>query len=155
MTDFVRAARNELASYTDIKNLVGSGEGFDTWIFREDKYVSLEGTGEALIVLSQNGGWAAPNAHNTAKFPRLQVEIFVDPARDSDLQPVLTTPHERARELVTLVDAVFHIPEGGEIEWDNELRVLGSKKQSEEEITFVPDGDKMVRALVYYEVSLG
>lgn len=157
--DLVTAVRRQLALETSVTSLLGSDSTYSTWIFRWRPYVSVEGTESAAVVLAQRGGWTAPNQHNTMEFPRLQVEIFVDPPRDGAGHPQhATAAEEGAYTIWRALDAVLHRPQGGAIEWgdhNGKLRVLGSHRLGELDVVDVPEGDGMVRGLVSYGVNLG
>lgn len=156
--DLTIAARRELAATNSVTTLLGSSPEWDTWIWRWRPYVSIEGTGECGVVLSVRGGWASPNRHNTAQFPRLQVEVYADVDRNTALNPSTRTAQEKAQEVCEAIDKVFHIPQGGEVKWGNgtdDLRIVGSLRLNEPDIVDVPDGDGMVRATVNYGVNLG
>lgn len=152
-TDLTTAARRILAEYTPLTSLLGASDSWDTWIFRWRPYVTLKASGSAAIVLSERGGWATPNRHNTARFPRLQVEVYVDVPREEG-SPVSRIAEERALEICRAVDEVLHVPDGAAMDWAD-LRVIGSTRQSEPQVDLVPDADGLVRALAYYEICLG
>jgi len=158
-TDLTIAARRELKGVNAVTSLLGSSAEWDTWIWRWRPYVSIEGTGSAGIVLSIRGGWTSPNQHNTAQFPRLQVEVYADVDRDPSLNPLSRTAEEKALAICQVVDAVFHIPQGGVLMWGNgdanDLRIVGSLRLTEPDVVEVPEGDGMVRATVSYGVNLG
>lgn len=151
--DLTTAARRVLADHEPLTSLLGSSDSWDTWIFRWRPYVTLKASGAAAIVLSERGGWATPNRHNTARFPRLQVEVYVDLPREEGT-PVSRVAEERALEICRALDEVLHVPDGRTMEWGG-LRVLGSTRQQEPQMDAVPDADGLVRVLVYYEVNLG
>src|SRR4051794_7454857 len=94
MANLVVASRRMLALQTDLTDLLGPGTLVSTyavWIFQWKPFISVEGTGQASIVLSQRGGWATPNETNTMAFPVLQCEVFVDPQRTVTKDPVSAT----------------------------------------------------------------
>ena len=87
-TSLAQGAREHLVQYAPLRVLLGSGKGFPTWIFRgqddlSKPYVNMEGTGQAALLLRQDGGWTTPNRHNTMSFPRRVVERYIDPERDA------------------------------------------------------------------------
>jgi hypothetical protein len=119
----------------------------------------MEGTGKACVVLSQRGGWATANRHNTEQFPVLQVEVYSDPTRDANRNPSDDyTPEERAYEVYRAIDAVLHRPDGFDEDWGDAmgtLRITGSLRAGEPDITDVPEGDGLIRLLVRYEMKVG
>lgn len=162
--DLIRAARRKIVANPDVVALLGSDATWaDGWVWQWKTYREIEGTQAASIVVSERSGWAAPNRHNTARFPRLQVEIYVDPIRDPNQFPNGNTPptaHERAKAIWDQVDRIFHVPASQDMWWgadppDPGVRVVASIRASEPEIVDVPDGDGAVRLTALYEVSLG
>jgi hypothetical protein len=161
MPDLVTAARRELASHSDLTDLLGSDATYSTWIFRWRPYVIVEGTSSAAIVLSRRAAHAAPNTHNTMRFPRLQVEIFADELRNAAGNPTRAARAEDYCESVfDVMDKYLHRPDAKGFYWGAEgddpgLRILSSWRLDELDVVDVPDGDGMVRGLVSYGVTLG
>lgn len=171
MTDLVVAARRMLAEKTDVRDLLGPGatspdvEGkrvFDLWLFQWRLYISMEGTGETAIVLSQRNGWTAPNPHNTMAFPTLQLEIYSDPRRDLGNPKTATGAEQKGLALVPVLDRYLHLVQRidgpwswGGTETDEPVRVLGSQRLAEPEVMEVPSGDGLIRVLLRYGLSLG
>lgn len=158
-TDLVRATWQHLQADDPLMALLGSSTDWPYWLFRWKAYISLEGTSESMIVVSQNGSWATANPHNTMRFPKLQVEIFTDPERNTLKNPTGRTTEVRALEVYEALDPLLHMPYGGEVTWGADtvaVRILGSKRTfGEPEILPVPEGDGMIRVRQMYEVSLG
>lgn len=155
--DLVTATRRELAAHSSVTALLGSDARFSTWIFRWRPYVSIEGTGEASIVVSSRAGWSTANRHNTAKFPRLQIEIYADLARNNDLNPAGRTAEDLARQVFEAVDKVLHRVDSNNIQWgntDGKLRIHSSVRSQEPTVEDVPNGDGLVRSLVFYDVAI-
>lgn len=85
MTKLSLGARNLLAQDPDLTALLGRSKSWDTWIFSDKPVgVKVEGTQRCLIVITEPEPWTAPNAHNTLTFPKLYVDIWADPTRNSD-----------------------------------------------------------------------
>ena len=157
--DVVIAARRHLAASSDPTDLLGSGQGYDTWIFPgQDSgaapHVPIEGTGEAAIVIWASGGWTSPNRHNTMWFPRLFVDVYVDPERDAGNN--IQNPYVRDRlvEIWTVVDSLLHYPQAGEITWDD-MRILSSVKAAEWEVRPFKETDGAVFSAAMYSVAVG
>jgi hypothetical protein len=154
VSDLVRAARVVLVNEPTVTNLLGSSDLFAVWIFRWSSFEIVEGSGLVALTLRQPGGWTVPNRHNTARFPLLETIVYADRSRDSEGRPTKEDAQERALQVTDAVDAVLHVPQGGDISWDG-VRVLSSVRQSEPDIVTVPDGDGLCRASVRYAVVLG
>jgi len=152
------AARRELMRTPAVLAEVGSDDRFSAWIFRWRMYVDIEGTGQTAIVLREDGGWASPNQHNTARFPRLGVEIYADVPRTPRLNPARATAQDRAKAAFNVIDRIFHVPQGGQIRWGNEegtLRIVSSLRLTEPQVSAPSEGDGLARLLTSYAVTLG
>lgn len=154
MSDVTIAARRYLMTGTDLKALLGSNATFSSYIFRWKLYVQLEGSGLAAVVLAQRGGWTTPNRHNTAEFPRLQTEVYVDPSRAGDQNPSNEDAETRAHIVFQQMDELLHLVDGGGYDWGG-TRIVSSVRDSEPDIADVPGGDGMVRLLSSYAVTVG
>lgn len=151
----VEAVANNPEDFPVLDALLGRDDVYDDgWIFRWRPYISVEGTGKAAVVLSQRPGQGA-NVGNTMRFPRLQVEIYVDTPRSAGGQPTSAASAEDACHKIFLeLDRYLHLVDGHVHMW-SELRVLRSTRGTDIDITDVPDADGMVRGLVSYDLSLG
>lgn len=149
------AAHRMLSTKTDVKALLGAGNGFPTWIFREQPAFPIENTGKVALCLVQRGSWTHPNLHNTAKFPRLEVEIYADPDRglQPSVAPVNMTGADKAIAVYEVFDRHLHLMNGG-VFWDT-LRIVDSKRANEPFPGPVPQADGLVYASVQYDVTLG
>jgi hypothetical protein len=93
MDDIASGACQYIAQSAAIISLLGSVPESDPnpvnvgvpFLWRETPLFTLTGTGQAMIVCSNAGSWGAPVAGSTARFPRLSVELYVDPLRDAAL----------------------------------------------------------------------
>lgn len=90
--DIPLAAREYIAQIPEIKalvtaGLIGRGEIFtDGWIFAyKPQRVTIEKySHRAMIVVNSDDQWAPMNEYGTAQFPRLFVDIWASPTRNSD-----------------------------------------------------------------------
>lgn len=128
MTSLTKAARNFLAQKLSVTTLLGDGSvddadaDWDTWIFMDSPEINIEGTGKAMIVLSVEGGWAGANIHNTARFPQLYVDVWVDPTRNLDGSVAIKDAKMRVEEILNAVDDFLHMvnnstPDGKFVFW--------------------------------------
>lgn len=156
--NLVTAARRYLVADTTLANALGSGQGFNVWVFQWRPYVTIEGSGEAAVVLSARGGWTSPNMHNTMAFPRLQVEVWADLQRDANGNPAQRTAEDLCQDVGEQLDRLLHLPDGQLHVWgdsNGSIRVLRSMKLGEIDIVDVPEGDGMCRGTLNYGVVLG
>lgn len=124
-------------------------------IFQYRPWVTMEGTSGTSVVLTNDGGWTGPNSYNTLRFPRLTVNIWCDPIRDSARN--VTDPGEvmrRAFATFKVIDKHLHRTGGPEVMW-GQLRIIASVRLTEPTIYAVPDGDGLVRCQTIYAVTEG
>jgi hypothetical protein len=156
--DLPHAAYAKLSVEPSVTSVLGTSETWPVWLFRYQARVAMEGTGSVCAVLNQRGAWASPNPHNTEQFPVLQIEVFSDPTRDANLNPEDDyTPEEKANEAFQAIDRVLHRPDGFDENWGDGMgvvRVTGSLRSGEPDISDVPEGDGLVRLLVRYDMKV-
>jgi hypothetical protein len=75
----------EVLDYLEAK-IIGRGQAFtDGWIFDSVPYTTIEKKShQALIVITQDGTWQAPNEHNNMRFVRVLVDVWASPTRKAD-----------------------------------------------------------------------
>lgn len=80
-----------LVSLPEIQALVasrkiGRGQTFpEGFIFFDNPHATVEKLSHrALIVVTYGGPWQAPNAHNTVRFLRVNVDVWASPTRATD-----------------------------------------------------------------------
>lgn len=68
---------------------IGRGQAFnDGWCFDSYPYANIEKKShQALVVITDAGTWQEPNAHNSQRFPRINVDIWASPTRMPDGSP--------------------------------------------------------------------
>lgn len=94
MTRLILNARNMLVQVPEVLALIearqiGRGKAFsDGWIFANTPHANIEAKSyQALVVLTFGGTWQEPNGHNTARFPRMYVDVWASPTRKADGTP--------------------------------------------------------------------
>lgn len=94
MIRITRALRNMLVQTPEIQSRVqdktiGSDATWATgWVFADMPEANIEKRShQALIVVSYDGQWQEPNAHNTARFPRILLDIWASPTRQPGGSP--------------------------------------------------------------------
>lgn len=152
-------AVRQLAATPEVVALVGSDLTFGPWLFRwKVGAVTVEGSSSAAVVMAVRGGWATPNRHNTARFPRLQAEVYADLDRNLEGNPIVRTAEERAGDVYDALNLVFHRPDAKGFYWGNDsgrLRIVSSVAGDEPTVDEVPGGDGMVRLVGTWQVVLG
>jgi hypothetical protein len=163
-TDLATAAQRKLVSVPSVVELLGSSvppEPAGVWLFvRELQTSQVEGSGKAAVVVREEGGWTRPNQHNTARFPRLSVEIFADCSRDPlgniirrDAEARARAVWERFQQVLHRVDAFSEV--WGSTPYDPGVRVWGSQLQSFPDAFGIADWEGGIRLQSYYGLSTG
>jgi len=155
--DIVQGCVKWLESKSDLTVMLGEFEEFPNqyYLFQYEMGVVLEGTQKAAVVVDQMGSWASPNVHNSMKFPRLKIEIWVDPIRDPERNFVnRSETRRRMNAIYNTVDRYLHRPQGGEQIWGT-VRTVDCTRLGEPVIYPVGDGDAMLRGQVFYGCSVG
>lgn len=126
---------------------------------REDNSLStpvlVEGSGKAGILISARSPWTTPNRHNTARFPRLQVEIFADCSRNAMGQVTVKDAVRRCEYIFNMIDPVFHDPGNTSHIWPLDFYVVSCIRGQDLSIMNIPDADYAVVGTAYYNVELG
>lgn len=92
--------------------VVASMAGSRVYKFRLEEKV--DGTGLAAVVLSRDGGWAAPDLTQSSEYPLLTVRCYADPTRDGAGQIATADAADKAFALYRRVNQVLHAaPRGG------------------------------------------
>lgn len=150
-TAFLLAQADVLAAVTTF--VIGGGQV--PGVFQYRPWVDMEGSSGTCCVVSNDGGWAAPNIQNTLRFPRLAINVWADPIRDSTSN--VTDPGEvmrRAYATYKAVDKHLHRTGGPEVMF-GQLRIISCVRLTEPVIYVVPDGDGLVRCQTMYAVTEG
>ncbi len=159
--DIVKAARRFIAQQDGIASVLSSDAHWDLYLFQERLMVRIESSQNIACVLLQKGNWTSPNNHNTLKFPRLIVEFWADPDRDSRSNVTLPlSAKDKILAAYEFLDKYLHRVAGGDLWWPDQddsgaVRVISSKRSDELSFYEVPDGDGMMRAQVIYNIVMG
>lgn len=165
-----------LKTLTDVTALVGAFDANDPvaanagqpWIFHvanspgsagmqdSDVLRVMEGTSQAAITCSYEGGWSGGTPGWSAQFERLAVTFWVDVARDSSRNLTETSGGtlRRAMALYYTVDSHLHRREVGDnVAWGDVVTV-GACRLTHPDFYAVPDGDGLMRGVAYYGVTI-
>lgn len=148
-----------LLTLPDITAAVGAGTTAPNigvpYLSAHTLWARVEGTQSTAALVSRGGSWAAANLHNTLRFPRISLEIFVDPLRDAGHNVVNTGEAERRiDDVFDIFDRRLHRPDEGDQMW-GDVRTLASVRLAEPTVYPVPDGDGLLRLQVFYAVTVG
>lgn len=162
-TDLAVAAHRRLSAVSGIAAALSSPASFTpagVWLFVRELQTVVEGSGAAAAVLREEGSWTRPNSHNTARFPRLYVDIYADCSRDSNQTITKKDAEPRARAVWEYFQTVLHRTDAFAEIWgatssDSGLRVWGSQLQALPDIYPVSDWEGGVHLSARYGLSVG
>lgn len=154
--DLVQGVCVWLAGFTDVTDQLGAADDGSPWLFQQLLHAVVEGSQQSAVVFSgPHGGWAAPNDYNTLEFPRLLLDLWVDPIRDPQHDYIeLAETYRRARRVYAVLNSHLHRPSHETVYWGT-VRTVGCSRLGEPVLAPVPDGDGLIRLQVYYAVSMG
>jgi hypothetical protein len=132
----------------DIQGVPTSG------IFSYQLACEIQQTQKLAVVVQHEGGWATPNIHNTLRFPRLLVNIWIDPIRDAQGNKADPRIQARANACFEVIDKFLHMAAGGDLMF-GPVRVVDCVRLTEPAIDNVRDGDGMVLLRAFYAVTQG
>lgn len=155
--DIVQGCVKYLQAFPDVVAVVGSFAVVPAspYLFQHRLWVEMEGSQSTAAVISSDTGWAAPNLHNTLRFPRVVLTLYADPARDS--QGNVTDPGEVRRRIddaFTVFDRRLHRVSGGTQMWGT-VRTVSCERLTEPTNAAVPDGDGLRSLVASYAVTQG
>ena len=155
--DVVSGCAMYLAAQSVLTDLLGKFDSDGTpYLFQDEiRLAVLETTQEAALVVGDGGSWGSGNEHNTMEFPRIRIELYVDPIRDSlhnELERSETM--RRGRAIWKVVDSLLHRPQGGTQMWGS-VRTLSCVKLARPEPYPVSDGNGMLRFMGFFAVAEG
>lgn len=156
-----------LAGLPDVVAIVGSFPADDPlnagvpWIFVRNILTRMEisaivkGSRAVALVLANAGQSSTPSAASTARFQRLEVDIWVDPLRDSNGN--VTSPGEELSRMLSVfavLDSHLHrvATDQNTQQW-GDLITVSCVRMTEPQPYPVPDGDGLVRGVVFYDVG--
>lgn len=131
-----------------------SGSTISPGIWPYRLWTRMEGSQKTSIVVARDGGWATPNVHNTLRFPRLVLNVWADPLRDSQNNNVDPRVQSRAYAAFEIADKYLHMTAGPE-RWFGDIRVVSCVRLTEPIIYDVQDGDGLVRLQSFYAITQG
>lgn len=151
------AVATYLAAQTDITSLLGSTESDVPWIIPDQLIgVRVEGSSSAaLVTRTDEGEWASANQNNTMYFPRLMVDIYVDPTRNARRAVLdLKEADRRLKAIWVALDKHLHMSANLERTWSG-VCILGSTRLAAPRPIPIPGGDGSVLGTVTYGMSIG
>lgn len=167
MTTLAYAARNFLAQQSSVTSLLGDDALWDTWIFVDAPQALVEKSQTCLIVITEENGWANANDYNTARFPRLQLDIWADPTRNADGSVQKKDAKLKIEAVYNAVDKYLHLvdnslPSGAFHKWGTAAqiangtakRIVSSKRSGEPSYSATFDNTGGYMARLYYNVEV-
>ncbi len=154
--DLVQGCAKYLLAQPDVAAVLGTDQNTGApLLLQYNMWAGMEGSQSTAAMLYRDGGWAGPNLHNTLRFPRLTLEVWVDPFRE--VRGNVIDPGEANRRIehaYETIDWHLHRPQGGEQMWGT-VRTIACVRLSEPTVYAVPDGDGSLRLVVAYAVTQG
>ena len=160
--------RNTLAQDLTLTTLLGKSQTWATWIFDESPVgVRIENTSSCLIVVSEDDQYTSPNAHNSMEFPRVFVDIWADPLRNTDRSIRVNDATTKIKNIQRLVDKHLHLvspsgPLGAPVIWGTASQILaktgtvvaGSTRLSGPRFSGVRDSEGTIMGRLVYGINL-
>jgi hypothetical protein len=140
----ITAVSKELKSVPAVTSLMTGG------IWKHVFPKAIDGTGQMQLMVKVGGTWFR-DYESTAEFPRLQVVIMADDARDIADRRLVENGADRCLVGHKEVRSVLHRPQGGDVFWGgtNGLRILGSHCDAEPSQVNWPNSKASVFMAVY------
>jgi hypothetical protein len=162
LDDVAIGAHKYISTLTDVLALIGAFPADDPvvanrnlpWIFKDDIIVRMEGTGLAALVCRHGGGWGAARPLNTERFMRLNIDIYVDPSRDSGRNITESSGGTilRGNNLFSVLNSHLHRRNPDRVAW-GDLVTTSCDLLSEPTVwTKVSDGDMLLMGTATYGV---
>jgi hypothetical protein len=165
--DVASGAYSYLSGLSDVLAVVGAFPADDPdnagvpWIFVRNVYTRMEdasivkGSQAVSLVCCFMGSSSPPVNSSTVRFQRLEVDIWVDPLRDS--MGNVTSPSEtelRGNYVFSVIDSHLHrvATDQNTVQW-GDLITVASTRMSEPVWYPVPDGDGLIRGACFYDVG--
>jgi hypothetical protein len=166
MDDVASGGYQYVSSLPDVLAVIGSFPADDPdnagipWVFVHSLYTRMEaqsivqGSRAVALVCVYAGQGSAVLDYSTVRWQRLEVDIWVDPLRDSFGN--VTSPSEtehRGNDVFTVLDSHLHRASSGDktVVW-GDLVTVNSIRMTEPVWYPVPDGDGLIRGVVFYDV---
>lgn len=117
-------------------------------------YIDMEGTGDAAIVVSQQGSWSSANITNSLRFPRVRIDIWSDSPRDS-MGHVTRESEARTRiyYIDNILDNYLHLIDGESRQW-RDIAVVSCVRLTDVSIVASRDSDKVLIGTALFAASV-
>lgn len=173
--DFLSASVQKLQAFPAFQALVLEGligtDADDTdsdvlklsrsWLFQGlseggAPYRDPEGSSTGVVVLRETPEWSV-NAHNTMRFPSLQMMVYADSTRNEDGAVVVPDAEAKAKHIARMLDRCFHLPSNQpeDRRWPGPYRVHTCIRTGGMSIEEVPGtGGMTKRCIQTYEATM-
>lgn len=118
---------NNGGQFTTVTSLLGSfplndpivANAGQPYLFTGDLLIDIANTQATAAVLSDHGGWQAPQRLGTERFRRLRVDLFTDPLRDAENNVTETSATTEARmmDVFRAFQSLLHRRDNDAIIW--------------------------------------
>lgn len=158
--DVVQGCWRFLSAVTSLTGVLGSFENGEPYLFQRKPYIKVIGSQSSAIVINTAGTWTSSNSNNTAFFPRLSIEIYVDPIRTAGFSPLegqISDSNEaflRWNKVFMEVDNILHKPEFGAEMWGTVLCVTSLRLSGAPEPAEITGQDGLVYGVLFYALEV-
>ncbi len=173
MDNVASAAVKYILTLSDVVALLGSYPVTDPiaanagkpWVFSEDTFTTVEGTGLVALVCSDDGTYSVAPPLTTPQFHRLAIAIWADPARDTrgNIAESAGATIARGKAVFTTLNFHLHRTTGDSQMW-GDMRVSVSQLLTGPKFFSVPDvgqledlgsgtSSKPQRGVAYYGIT--
>lgn len=155
MTDLIKDTVTYLSSKSDLTMLLGQDSVWPTWIFPNRNFATNENSETTGLIVRRAGNWTEPNLDNTARFPRIRIDIISDPTRNSDGSVNTFDAEDKIDAVFQVLNKYLHIlkkPTNGI--FFATTRILDSKSLGEPDISRISDSGGAYVGQAFYALSL-
>ena len=151
--DIVSGCIQYLNSFSDIVSLVGS-DAAGSWIFDSAPAQNMNSTSAMCIVVYNAGSWGTPAPGQTAEFPRVGIDIWSDPPRDSMGQVTEPQAARRAADLLyRTIDRHMNRTDRGVVMFGDLYTWDSNRMGSINYLPVIPSDDHLLKGTAYYAVE--
>ena len=153
MSSIVPAIQAELKADATVLSLVGTSDNIP-FILQCSPQGLIEGTESGAVVIAIKGSWRSGSPLHPERFPKIEIEVWMDPVRDASGVATESFPEVtgRALDLWEAVDNLLHRNDGEDVMFGT-LKIGGSDRLVEPTFIEVPDGTGLVIGKALYGLT--
>lgn len=144
----------DAAAALEATGLVGSDALYPLWVWENNLQARVENSQKCAVVVLMASYWSQPSGSNTWDFPRIQVDIWADPDRNSDHSLQVDNARAKIWQVHYAIRKFLHSVDSEVNFWDG-MRILSTKCAGDPVIRQIADGNGGYMGTVYYNLSIG